>query len=80
MKTVFKTCETCNGAGKVKKNIFGEIFELEAQTAWSEEIGEYVELKECDCPDCDGSGIVDTTDDYFLNKADEQIKNRKENQ
>jgi len=78
MKTVFKTCETCNGAGKVKKNIFGEIFEIDTQTAWSEEIGEYVELSECICPDCDGSGEMDYTDDYYLNKEDEIIKIRKE--
>lgn len=78
MKAIFKTCETCNGAGKVKKNIFGEIFEIDTQTAWSEEIGEYVELSECICPDCDGSGEIDYTDDYFLNKEDEIIKIRKE--
>ena len=78
MKPIFKTCDTCKGSGRVKKSIFGEIYELEEQTAWSEEIGAYVELKECDCPECEGSGVIDFTDDYYLNKADEQIKNRKE--
>ena len=74
MKAIFKTCETCKGAGRVKKTIFGEIFELEAQTAWSEEIGKYVELKECDCPECDGAGEIDYTEDveddieYFKRK------------
>ena len=78
MKAIFEKCETCQGTGMIKSDIFGEVYPMDQKSVWSEEAQEYLELTEKVCPDCEGSGLIDVTDDYFLNKADEQIKSRKE--
>ena len=78
MKAIFETCETCQGTGMIKTDIFGEVYPMNQKTVWNEEAHEYLELTEKVCPDCCGAGEVDITDDKEDERIDEYIKNRKE--
>jgi len=78
MNPINRTCPTCEGEGMIKKDELNGIHPLHTESYYSDEANEYLELCPEICPDCEGSGLIDVTDDYFLNKADEQIKSRKE--
>jgi DnaJ-class molecular chaperone len=78
MKQIMKTCATCNGEGMVKRDTLGEIHTIDTPSVWCAEAQEFLTIKEEICPDCDGLGEIDITDDYYLNEADDYIKVQKE--
>ena len=78
MAQITKKCETCNGEGVVKIDELGELHNINISKVYDNETGELLKLKEKICPDCDGLGEIDFTDDYYSEKADEYIKNQKE--
>ena len=71
-------CPTCDGEGIVKKDELGEVHHINTNEVFDYESGEYLKLKECICPECDGLGEVDMTEDFLDNQIDEFIKKRKE--
>ena len=78
MNPINRTCPTCEGEGMIKRDELNGIHPLHTERYYCEEANEYLDLCPEICPDCEGSGLIDVTDDYILNKADEQIKSRKE--
>jgi hypothetical protein len=78
MKTIMQKCATCEGEGLVKIDILGETHTLDTDKVWCDEAQEYLDLKIETCPDCLGEGEIDVTEDYYLNKADDFIKEQKE--
>lgn len=64
-------CETCEGVGYIKKNVYGEIFTIKE----SEKIDEKLTTEPC--PDCEGLGEVEYEFDY-QGAADDFIKSQKE--
>lgn len=78
MKPIFETCETCQGTGMIKVDIFGETYPIDQRSVWNEEAQEYLELSEKVCPDCCGAGEVEVSEDKEDERIDEWIKNRKE--
>lgn len=78
MAQITKKCETCNGEGVVKIDELGETHNVNITKVYDNETGELLELKRSICPDCEGLGTIDITEDYYLNKADDLIKQQKE--
>ena len=78
MNPINRTCPTCEGEGMIKRDELNGIHPLHTESYYCVEANEYLQLRPEICPECDGSGLIDVTDDYILNKADEQIKSRKE--
>lgn len=78
MKIIMAKCLTCEGEGIVKIDTLGNVHILDTPSVWCEEAQEFLELKEEICPECDGLGEIDITDDYYLNEADDYIKAQKE--
>lgn len=78
MKQINITCPTCEGEGMIKRDELNGIHHIDTEKVWCDEGKEFMMLRPDICPDCDGSGEIDYTDDYYLNKSDEQIKSRKE--
>ena len=72
MKNRIVKCYTCDGVGYVKKTEDGEIFTMKEAEKITEKMSTEV------CPDCEGCGEVDDTENYFYEHLDEMIKNRKE--
>ena len=71
MKQITKPCATCNGEGIVKIDELGDVHNINVSKVYDNETGEKLKLKGSVCPDCEGLGYIDITEDYFLNKADE---------
>ena len=75
MNLITKKCETCNGHGIVKVDELGEVHNIEKNRVYSQEFG-YLKLKESICPDCEGLGEIDITDDVEDDIAYMQRKER----
>ena len=44
MKPLFETCETCQGTGMIKVDIFGETYPIDQKSVWNEEAQECTRL------------------------------------
>ena len=78
MKIIMAKCLTCEGEGMIKKDALGEVHSIDTTSVWCADAQEYLTLKEEICPECDGLGEIDITDDYYLNESDDFIKAQKE--
>ena len=76
MKQIMKKCETCNGQGVVKIDTLRNIHLITTEKVWCEEAEQYLETETAICPDCEGLGEIDITDDVEDDIAYMQRKER----